>query len=78
MKAVSTILSATLISSAVAFAPNKQSVPLVQSLSLQATKGSYDPLNLADPVKNEERTIMKFAATAAASFALHPLAAMAG
>ena len=74
MKAVSTILSAALISSAVAFAPSKQSVPAVQSL-----KAAFDPLDLAEPkTTSENNTVMKVAATAAASFALTPLAAMAG
>jgi hypothetical protein len=72
MKAVSIILSATLISSAVAFAPSKQCVPAVQSL-----KACFDPLDLSEP-KIENTTFMKFAATTAASFALSPLAAIAG
>jgi hypothetical protein len=72
MKAVSIILSATLISSAVAFAPSKQCVPAVQSL-----KASFDPLDLSEP-KIKNTTFMKFAATTAASFALSPLAAIAG
>ena len=83
MKAVSTILTASLISSAAAFAPSShQSQSKIASASVTSLAASFDPLNLAERepeiVKSDERHVMKFAATAAASFLLHPLAAIAG
>lgn len=71
MKFISSIVCASLATSAVAFAPSKQSVPTV---SLEA---SFDPLNLAEG-KTQNNSVMKFASTAAASLALSPLAAIAG
>lgn len=71
MKFISSIVCASLATSAVAFAPSKQSVPTV---SLQA---SFDPLNLAEG-KTQNNSVTKFASTAAASLALSPLAAIAG
>jgi hypothetical protein len=44
---------------------------------VQSLKASFDPLDLSEP-KIENTTFMKFAATTAASFALSPLAAIAG
>mmetsp|Transcript_18476 Transcript_18476/g.25609 ORF Transcript_18476/g.25609 Transcript_18476/m.25609 type:complete len:169 (+) Transcript_18476:43-549(+) len=78
MKAVSTILAASIISSATAFAPSSHNAAQVKVTSLEA---SFDPLNLSEPAsesKNGNPSMAKFAATAAATFALHPLAALAG
>ncbi len=78
MKAVSTILAASLISSATAFAPSSHQAAQVKVTSLEA---SFDPLNLSEPAsesKDGNGSMAKFAATAAATLALHPLAALAG
>lgn len=72
MKFISSIVCASLATSAVAFAPSKQSVPTV---SLEA---SFDPLNLSTGMPTQNKSVMKFASTAAASLAISPLAAMAG
>ena len=76
MKAVSAILATSLISSAAAFAPSTSTPSVAKITSLDA---SFDPLNLSEPEpKDDSMPVMKFAATAAASLALHPLAAIAG
>ena len=79
MKTISAIISASAIYSAAAFAPSSQS-PLAQTSLKASTPQEFDPLNLSTPEKNifKATDVAKFAATAAAACALHPLAAVAG
>ena len=72
-------LITSLITNAAAFAPSQQILKTQQS-SLQSSKKSFDPLNLAD--NNVEKmnvdVLPKLATVSAATFAMHPLAALAG
>ncbi len=74
MKAVSAIIGASLLSSASAFAPTHQSRANVALKASNDDVDFFDPLNLSE----EKTSAIPFAATAAATFALHPLVAMAG
>ena len=71
-------LITSLITNAAAFAPSPQILRTQQS-SLQSSKKSFDPLNLAD--NNVEKmnvdVLPKMATVSAAAFAMHPLAALA-
>jgi hypothetical protein len=79
MKVIQNILAATVVSSALAFAPNMSNAPLTPIALKASTKESFDPLHLTEPKCHEgTKTLATFAATAAASFALSPMAALAG
>ena len=71
-------LITSLITNAAAFAPSQQILRTQQS-SLQSSKKSFDPLNLADNVEKMNVDVLpKMATVSAAAFAMHPLAALAG
>ena len=76
MKTVA-FLTTALITNAAAFAPINQGTQH-RVADLQATKNSYDPLNLAAENEMKMDSIPKIAAASAAALALSPLAALAG
>lgn len=76
MKTVAFLITA-LIANVAAFAPANQGAQH-RVVSLQATKNSFDPLNLAAENELKMDSIPKIAAASAAAFALSPLAAVAG
>lgn len=70
-------LSTVIIANVAAFAPINQGTQF-RVESIQATKNSFDPLNLSEDNQiNIMDSIPKIAAASAAAIALHPLAALA-
>lgn len=79
MKIFRAILTATIIPSTLAFAPNKSNSRLTPMALKASPNESFDPLHLTEPKTTHAgtKTLAAFAASTAASLALSPLAAIA-